>query len=361
MDLVSVIIPVYNVEKYLVRCVESVKNQSYRNLEIILVDDESPDNCPAMCEQMAQNDNRIKVIHKKNAGLGFARNSGLEIATGNYVMFIDSDDWISKTHIENLYKAAIKSDADIAIGTHTNINSNGETSLHECSLKEKVYEGEEVVNDILLPLIGPDVSYEFDVQINCSAWRSLYKMDVIKNNNLKFISERHAVSEDIFFNIDFYSYVKKAVFVNDPGYFYFKNLDSISRRYDPKGVERTIIFYKEIKDKVQGYNLHDRIFHRLDRTYLMKIRVELKHLVASDLSKKVKLEQIRNILREETTRNVLMNYPIDSYITSIRVFSKLMKNQRIHAVYWFIKLREIADNQKFSKKLLKFIGIGKQQ
>ena len=361
MDLISVIIPVYNVQPYLKRCVESVQNQTYSNLEIILVDDESPDECPKMCDRYAQEDSRIKVVHKKNGGLGYARNSGLEVANGDYVMFIDSDDWISHTRVETLYKAIKEHCADAAIGTHTNITSSGETTAHQCSLVEKGYEREEVINDILLPLIGPDEHYEFDVQINCSAWRSLYKMDVIRKNNLRFISERQAVSEDMFFNVDFFYFAQKVVYVNEPGYFYFKNLDSISRRYDPKGVERTITYYKELNEKIKGYGLSDVIAHRVDRTYLMKIRVELKHLVASDLPKKEKLNLMKEILSEETTRNILLNYPIDSYITSQRIFAKLMREGKTRSMYWFIKLREAADNGKLLKNALKLIGIGKQQ
>ena len=93
-DLISVIVPVYDVEKYLDRCVESIVNQTYQNLEIILVDDGSPDNCPAMCDNWAEKDSRIKVIHKKNGGLSDARNAGMEIVTGEFIGFVDSDDWI---------------------------------------------------------------------------------------------------------------------------------------------------------------------------------------------------------------------------------------------------------------------------
>ena len=93
--VVSVVLPIYNVEKYLSRCLESVVNQSYRKLEIILVDDESPDKCPEICDKWAAKDNRIKVVHKKNAGLGHARNTGIENATGEYICFVDSDDYIA--------------------------------------------------------------------------------------------------------------------------------------------------------------------------------------------------------------------------------------------------------------------------
>ena len=94
MAKVSIIIPVYNVEKYLDKCIQSAINQTLQDIEIILVDDESPDNCPQMCDDYAKRDGRIKVVHKKNGGLGFARNSGLEIATGEYVTFLDSDDFV---------------------------------------------------------------------------------------------------------------------------------------------------------------------------------------------------------------------------------------------------------------------------
>src|SRR4051794_17766097 len=103
MDIkVSIIVPIYNVEKFFERCMKSIVNQSYSNIEIILVDDESPDNCPELCEQWKEKDARVKVIHKKNGGLGFARNSGMEIAEGDYIAFVDSDDYVEINMIEKV-------------------------------------------------------------------------------------------------------------------------------------------------------------------------------------------------------------------------------------------------------------------
>ena len=112
--LISVIVPIYNVEEYLNRCVESIVNQTYQKLEIILVDDGSPDNCPRMCDDWAKKDSRIKVIHKENGGLSDARNAGMKITTGEYISFIDSDDYIETCMIEILYEAIKKYDCDIA-------------------------------------------------------------------------------------------------------------------------------------------------------------------------------------------------------------------------------------------------------
>ena len=113
--LISVIVPVYNVEKYLPRCIDSILNQTYKNLEIILVDDGSPDNCPAICDEYATKDSRIKVVHKKNGGLSAARNAGLKVAEGKFVGFVDSDDYIENNMYETLFFNLEKYDADMSI------------------------------------------------------------------------------------------------------------------------------------------------------------------------------------------------------------------------------------------------------
>lgn len=115
-SLISIIIPVYNVEKYIHECVESVVNQTYKNLEIILVDDGSTDSSGKLCDEFAEKCERIRVIHKTNGGLSSARNAGIEVATGDYLFFLDSDDYITRNAIEVLYSVAIENDADISIG-----------------------------------------------------------------------------------------------------------------------------------------------------------------------------------------------------------------------------------------------------
>ena len=124
-SLISVIVPIYNVEKYLERCVESIINQTYKNLEIILVDDGSPDNCPQMCDDYAKKDSRIKVVHKKNGGLSDARNAGMKVATGEYVSFIDSDDYISLDFYETLLETIVDNDSDIVECSVVKFYENG--------------------------------------------------------------------------------------------------------------------------------------------------------------------------------------------------------------------------------------------
>ena len=123
--LVSVIVPIYNVEKYLRKCVDSILNQTYKNLEIILVDDGSPDNCGNICDEYALSDSRIRIIHKKNGGLSDARNAGLDIARGNYILFVDSDDYIDETMVEKLYEALEKEKAEMSLCSFVYVNDDG--------------------------------------------------------------------------------------------------------------------------------------------------------------------------------------------------------------------------------------------
>ena len=136
MPKVSIIVPVYNVEKYLNRCIQSLLNQTLKDIEIIMVDDGSPDRCPQMCDNYAKKDNRIKVIHKQNAGLGYARNSGLEIATGEYIAFVDSDDFVNSQMYETLYNNAVSTKADVVYsGFRKEFNKNRFLNVRECNIR----------------------------------------------------------------------------------------------------------------------------------------------------------------------------------------------------------------------------------
>lgn len=169
--LISIIVPVYKVEKYLKRCVDSILTQTYQNMEIILVDDGSPDNCGAICDRYKKTDNRVVVIHKRNGGLSDARNTAIPLAKGEYISFIDSDDWISSYYVEHLYEAVAKCDADIGISWFENIfegkalQSKPEEPLsnYECLTAE------ECLKKLL---------YQNGVEV--CAWGKLYKTALIK-------------------------------------------------------------------------------------------------------------------------------------------------------------------------------------
>lgn len=161
-DLISVIVPIYKVEEYLCRCVDSIMRQTYKNIEIILVDDGSPDNCGAICDDYEKKDSRIKVIHQENAGLSAARNAGIRISTGKYITVVDSDDYITDDYVQVLYDAVQRTGCDIAIGSHEVIYDNG-TVFDKSTGEDAVLTPKETLKRIL-----------YDDGIDLSAWAKLY-------------------------------------------------------------------------------------------------------------------------------------------------------------------------------------------
>ena len=201
-ELISIIVPIYNVQKYLDRCMKTLLNQTYRNIEIILVDDESPDECPKMCEEYTKIDQRVKVIHKKNGGLGFARNSGLEIAQGKYIIFVDSDDYVTENMCHLLYEAAKKYEADVVYGGI--FYADGE-KIKESKVvtKERVWKGKQEVKDLLLDFIATEPNEKKDTIMEVSVWKALFRKKVFDEYDISFVSERQFISEDVIFDIDY--------------------------------------------------------------------------------------------------------------------------------------------------------------
>lgn len=149
--LISVIVPVYNVEAYLMRCVESIRNQTYVNLEIILVDDGAKDSSGRICDELGKKDSRIRVIHKENGGLSSARNAGIDIARGEYLCFVDSDDWIEGDSVENMLTLALETGTELVCGGRYDVDGKtGEKVLGLCPPRREVISGEEMVSRIFL-------------------------------------------------------------------------------------------------------------------------------------------------------------------------------------------------------------------
>jgi len=171
-DLISIIIPVYNVEKYLERCVKSVINQTYKNLEIILVDDGAKDNSGKMCDELSKLDSRIKVIHKENGGLSDARNFGLKIATGDYIGFVDSDDYIADDMYETLYHTIKNNNADISIVSFYEMYKEKVIGVRDSGNLE-ILSKQEAMKELLI-----------DTKIQSYAWNKLFKKELF--NDLKF-------------------------------------------------------------------------------------------------------------------------------------------------------------------------------
>lgn len=229
--IISVIIPVYKVEKYLHKCVSSVMSQSYKNLEIILIDDGSPDNCPKLCDDFALMDSRIKVIHKTNGGLSSARNAGLDIATGDYIAFVDSDDWVENNAYEEMLKLADKSGAEIVCCGA--VKTDGEKDIEKCFCyypTGTVCSAKDIVRDILTDKIGSQV------------WRALYSRKCWEK--LRFPDGR--LYEDIPTTFKAYLMANKVAFIDECYYKYRMNMNGISLAKNPLKPYHIFLGFQEI-------------------------------------------------------------------------------------------------------------------
>lgn len=210
--LISVIVPIYNVEKYLARCVDSIVNQTYKNLEIILVDDGSPDLCPQMCDDYAEKDNRIKVVHKKNGGLSDARNAGMAVATGEYISFIDSDDYVSDDFFECLLDVMNKKNSDIAECSVVKFYEDNRFDEFSDDLSVKTYD----TQDAMSALIAENPFHQH-------VWNKLYKTELIKD--IPYAVGK--LNEDEFWTYQVFGRANKVSKLNKTMYYYFQRNSSI--------------------------------------------------------------------------------------------------------------------------------------
>lgn len=220
-DLISVIIPVYKVEKYLCRCVDSVLEQTYTNMEIILVDDGSPDNCPVMCDEYARQDSRVKVIHQENAGLSGARNAGIDMAQGQWLAFVDSDDYLAADFLERLYQACVDMGSSLSVCRWEYVR--GETIPEHGTGETRVYTGREMLANLYVP----DGAYFVVV------WNKLYRKELFED--IRYPLGR--IHEDEATTYRIYDKVKKAAYVDRSLYGYFVTPVSITRGFNPKRMD----------------------------------------------------------------------------------------------------------------------------
>lgn len=280
--MISIIVPVYNVEKHIKKCLDSIVNQTYKDLEIILVDDGSPDSSGAICDEYAKNDSRIKVIHKENGGQSSARNMGLDLASGEYVGFVDSDDTIELDAYEKLYNAI--SGVDIAIGGHNEVKEN---EVKTCASKIKKDLNEE------------ELWQEIFGRLNNATWNKLYRRDLIKD--IRF--DLHFMhGEDLIFNILYLEKAKTGRIINEPIYNYFKRGDSITTG---KFTRRKLL---EIDSKDEALRLVKQIYPKMEKVaqkYCFRARMNISRNI-------YKAKQQTNYVNElsEYRKYLLKNYNI---------------------------------------------------
>ena len=230
MPKVSIIVPVYKTKEYLAKCIESIKKQSFTDIEIILVDDGSPDESGALCDSIALSDSRIHVIHKENGGLTSARLAGFHYCTGEYVSFIDSDDYVYPTMIEELLIASENNNAQLAICGYSLIHIHSQQDIFP-PWKQDVIEHNQLLEEYQLPLIGRIYDGKH-VNIPGFMCIRLFRRELIRDSY--FISEREVFTEDDLFNLYYSTSIQRIAVVHTPLYYYVQHPESLSNCYRDK-------------------------------------------------------------------------------------------------------------------------------
>lgn len=239
-SLISVVVPIYNMEHYINRAVESLRKQTISNYEIILIDDGSTDNSGKLCDEICRRYPEIIVVHKPNGGLSSARNAGIEVANGDFIIFPDPDDWVNEDYLEVLFSLHKKYDSDLEIGGYFITDENSEKNIH-VNKKELLLEQ----NDAMEKLLSPFWYCGF-------AWNKLYHMDIIVQNNLRFDTEL-GMAQDLHFALGYLMKCKKIAFNPKPIYHYFQHIQGVTNVRAPLTARKIsgIKTYQKIADMTE--------------------------------------------------------------------------------------------------------------
>lgn len=350
MDKISVIIPVYKVEQYLRQCMDSVVNQTYKNLEIILIDDGSPDGCGAICDEYAAKDERIRLVHQENKGLSVARNVGMGMATGKWISFVDSDDWCELDMYEKVIASAEENDVDIAMyGSYRN---NGENQF-----ENQVFENDFVTDD---------ENYIFKLQLSALNWHygpekthwrqgypwdKLYKASLITDNNLSFASHIRA-DEDIVFNLHAFHFAKKVSYTNHPLYHYRYNPTSIGYKFTPNRLEIDRRIYEEMVRIGKLYHLPAAYMSAVDTFYTNTVMLCGQRCFFHKEQPLPLLQQLKaanKVLHAEPVYSVLDRVDRSKLLRSARCFT-ISRHHNVVILYLLTKARTFYKNIKQQKR-----------
>ncbi len=303
--LISIIVPVYNVEKYLSKCLDSLVNQTYKNIEIVCVDDGSTDSSGSICDEYAKKDARIKVIHKENGGLSDARNVGLETINGEYVMFIDSDDWIDKDTCDYCINTLKLYDVDLILWSYIREYKNNAKPKRLFMNGSRYFDDQEIKEKIFLRCVGlngVELRNVENMDSIVTAWGKLYKRDKI--NNIRFKATTEIGTEDALFNIYVMDNINSAFYIDRYMSHYRRdNVISLTSTYKSELYTCWQRLYDYIEAFIKEKDLGDDFINALNNRIALGICGLGLNIMSSDKSAVMKIKEIKDIISTERYRN----------------------------------------------------------
>ena len=325
--MISIVVPVYKVEKYLDRCVNSLRNQTVQDIEIILVDDGSPDSCPQMCDALAKLDSRIRVVHKKNGGLSSARNAGLRVARGQYVGFVDSDDDVEPDMYEKMVAVMESEQVDFVMSDYLRIPAEGSPYLKTLDIRSGRYDQGALREEIFPSLImGENVDYGPLL----SVWHCMYRTDFLRLHNI-FFDEKVRWSEDNIFSAIVGYYAHSFYYLKGEGlYHYYQNPGTITTGYRPGAWEVYCTMNR---------HLHQAFDNVTDYDFTRQLKLHMIYYACNCIgqactqSKKKALSEIRKILQSAELIEAFRNFPLPDVNWKLKVQLHLMKRKAGYLLY----------------------------
>lgn len=340
--LVSVIVPVYNVEKTLDRCISSIVNQTYHNLEIILVDDGSPDNCPQICDEWAKRDVRIKVVHKHNEGLGMARNTGMNNAKGDYLCFVDSDDFLDLTAVQKACQMICEFNADLALFGVSYIDSNG--NIRNSVIPKtniSTVHGEEIQNLFLADLIDgwhKNIRYK---GLYFSAWSCFFSKKVIDKAAWRFVSERNIISEDFYSLLALYAHVNSVALIHEALYYYCENNQSLTKSYRPDRFSQLKVLYSECINLAGTIGYSDYVHEAIAGMFLAQTIAAMKQIAAHGCLHREKCRLLESVIHDNTVIQCLQTVRYRKYGIKREILHSAMRYKRVKLCYLLLRAQNL--------------------
>lgn len=337
MRRISIIVPAYNIENYIKQCVDSLINQTYPNIEIIIVDDGSKDNTGYICDNYLS-DTRVKVIHTANKGIASARNTGISISTGEYIMFVDGDDWIGTDTCEKAVKAAEDNGSDLVMWSYT--REYGNVSYRKNIYEEMMFFNNNDINKLFKRIIGlenEELRKPENADALSTAWCKLYKKEIILNNKIAFISTKEVgPTEDLLFNVNIMPYIKRAVFINEWLYHYRKtNNASLTASYRANMFTQLLESFGYIESLLKNFNLYEEYSQALNnRICFSIIGIGLNELNSNNDKKFIqRIKYLNNVLSSEKYETAFEKFQLISLPLKWKAFFLCAKYRALPLLY----------------------------
>lgn len=341
---VSVIVPIYKIpEQFLRKCIESIINQEFKNIEIILVDDESPDNCGEICEEYRVKDNRIKVIHQKNQGVSVARNSGIDIAEGEWIAFVDADDWIEPNYIKKFYDMSLKSNSDILMcASYVNYSSR---EVKNAFFKEKVLEEQGNGKDrfILQFLCNKIYNDNLSTADIGAPWGKIYRREFLVSTGLKFNPKLIRMQDNIF-NLHAFQNASQLYYQEEYLYHYRKSEFSGFSRFTPNIIKYYELVFKELDEFIIRYKKSNEFNIAKNIKIVKSIYVYCKMYFFhkdNEKSKKDVNKEIKDLLEQDLYKNAIEMVEFNYLSKLERVFVICLKYKMINTIRFMMQIKEL--------------------